>query len=265
MPGSNSSVDPARAAIARFADACARDEAVVAAFLGGSHAAGTTDEVSDLDLYVVTTEKGYRDFFARREPFMRSWGEPLVLEDVLDFEGLGFDMLVFILRDGVWGELALAHTGNFKQTHGGPHEVLIDKGNLLAGVEFPLYVASAEERRAQAERSFGWFWIDLLNLNKALVRARRLSAVDYLAKLREHCLTLLRAAEGRDHGLDLDTLLERLIATTRCADLEDMRGASEELVAIHQVIGRALAPTLNLVYPDDLPALVAEKLNTTPR
>jgi hypothetical protein len=197
-------VTAARAAIARFAECCARDEAVVAAFLGGSHAAGTADAVSDLDLYVITTERDYPDFFARRAQFMRSWSRPLVLEDVLNFEGLGFDMLVFILHDGIWGELALAHPGNFMQAHGGPYEVLVDKTGLLAGVEFPLLVPSAGERRAQAQRAISWFWKDLLNLHQLLVRGRPVGAAGYLAKLREHCLTLLHAAEEAGRGPDLD-------------------------------------------------------------
>jgi predicted nucleotidyltransferase len=253
-----------RAAITRFRASCAGDDAVVAAFLGGSHASGSSDEVSDLDLYVVVREDASSEFFARREEFMRSWSDPLVLEDVVDFEGLGFDMLVFILRDGVWGELALAHTGNVMQTHGGPYEVLVDKVGLLAGVVFPLYVPSRDERRAQMERAFGWFWIDLLNLNKLLVRERRVSAAEYLAKLRAHCLSLLQAAEASDVDLELSALLERLIATTRCADLDDMRAAAGELAELHRVIGRALAPTIDVAYPDRVADLLAETLDQTP-
>ena len=37
----------------RFVGACREDTRVVGAFLGGSHAAGTADEYSDLDLYLI--------------------------------------------------------------------------------------------------------------------------------------------------------------------------------------------------------------------
>jgi len=37
----------------RFVAACQADERVVAAFLGGSYARGTTDAYSDLDLYLA--------------------------------------------------------------------------------------------------------------------------------------------------------------------------------------------------------------------
>ena len=127
----------ALAAVARFQASCEQDPDVVAAFLGGSYAAGTATEASDIDVYLVTGEDDYGSFFARRRDFMLTWGEPVRLTDVLDFEGLGFDMLDFELADGVRGQLALGHTGNFMALHGGPHEVLVDKTGLLAGITFP--------------------------------------------------------------------------------------------------------------------------------
>src|SRR6266705_1411799 len=68
----------------RFVAAGLADERVVAAFLGGSYARGTTDEYSDLDLYLITTDEAYDDFFAGREAFLRLLGEPLLLEDEKD-------------------------------------------------------------------------------------------------------------------------------------------------------------------------------------
>ena len=127
----------ALAAVARFRTSCERNPLVVAAFLGGSYAAGTATDASDIDIYLVTAEDDYQAFFARRQDFMLTWAQPVRLTDVLNFEGLGFDMLDFELDDGVRGQLAVGHTGNFKALHGGPHEVLVDKIGLLAGVTFP--------------------------------------------------------------------------------------------------------------------------------
>jgi predicted nucleotidyltransferase len=129
--------NPALSAVDRFQSACERDPLVVAAFLGGSYAAGTATERSDIDIYLATTEKNYPAFFDRREEFMRTWAEPKRLATIVDFERLGFDLLDFELRDGVRGQLALGHTGNFMALHGGPHRVLIDKIGLLDGVTFP--------------------------------------------------------------------------------------------------------------------------------
>lgn len=126
------------AAIERFQRASEQDVLVVAAFLGGSYAAGTAREDSDIDLYVVTKPKHYRRFISRRVEFIESWGAPAKLEDIWNFEGLGFDMTAFEISDGVYGELAYGTTENFLTLHGGPHRVLVDKARLLNGVTFPL-------------------------------------------------------------------------------------------------------------------------------
>jgi predicted nucleotidyltransferase len=126
------------AAIERFRASCAEHDLVVAAFLGGSYAAGCARPDSDIDLYVVTKLEDYTTFIANRQRFIRSWGKPTELEDIWDFEGLGFDMTAFKMADGVHGEVAYGTTANFLTLHGGPHEVLVDKAELLAGVTFPL-------------------------------------------------------------------------------------------------------------------------------
>ncbi|HYX87598.1 MAG TPA: nucleotidyltransferase domain-containing protein [Gaiellales bacterium] len=126
------------AAIDRFAAACADHPLVVAAFLGGSYAAGTARDDSDIDVYLVTREADYPLFVAERGPFMASWGRVTWAEEVWDFEGLGFDMICFRHEDGVHGEVALGHTANFMQLHGGPHRTLVDEADLLDGVSFPL-------------------------------------------------------------------------------------------------------------------------------
>lgn len=126
------------AAIERFRVSCAEHSLVVAAFLGGSYAAGCARPDSDIDLYVVTMPEHYEMFIADRQRFIHSWGEPRELEDVWDFQGLGFDMTTFTMSDGVHGEVAYGTTTNFLTLHGGPHEVLVDKTNLLDGVTFPL-------------------------------------------------------------------------------------------------------------------------------
>jgi len=130
--------DAFSAAIDRFRRACAAHPLVVAAFLGRSRAARRAHEGSDLDVYVITEPANYAAFVADRNRLMRSWGRPVRLEDVWNFEGLGFDMIVFEFIDGVWGELALATTTNFMSMHGGPHDTLVDKDGVLDGVSFPL-------------------------------------------------------------------------------------------------------------------------------
>jgi predicted nucleotidyltransferase len=111
---------------------------IVAAFLGGSHAAGNPREDSDVDVYVVSREEDYDALWARRHALLREWGDPVFEEDIVNFEGLGFDMVLFEFVDTVDGEIAFGHTGNFRVIHGGPYRVLVDRTGLLDGVVFPL-------------------------------------------------------------------------------------------------------------------------------
>jgi predicted nucleotidyltransferase len=127
-----------RAAMERFRRAAADEPLVLAAFLGGSYAAGHATVTSDLDVYVIKPRDDYAAFWRRREDFMRAWGDPVRLQDVQNFEGLGFDMILFEFRDGVHGELAVGHEDNFMRIHGGPYEVYVDRVGLLDGVVFPL-------------------------------------------------------------------------------------------------------------------------------
>jgi predicted nucleotidyltransferase len=122
------------AALDRFMAASREDTRVVAAFLGGSHAAGTADEYSDLDLYLIVGDQNYDTFFAERRAFLGHLGEAVFFEDFSDF---GFDMVVFILSGGVEGELALGRASGFDHIHGGPFEILVDKEVILEGHVFP--------------------------------------------------------------------------------------------------------------------------------
>jgi predicted nucleotidyltransferase len=240
-----------RDATRRFTAACADDDAVVAAYLGGSHAAGTADEVSDLDLYLVTSERDYEAFFARHEEFMRRWCEPLSLEAIRDFEGLGFDMLLFVCRDGVWGEVATAHIGNFAAAHGGAYEVLVDETGLLDGVEFPLWAPGEDERREAARHAVTRFWHDALQLHVLVVRGREVAAAAKLAQLRAHVATLGELV-GDDGAA--------LAATTRTSDLGAMRDAALELVGLHAELGARAARAVGIAYPHELPGLVTGRL-----
>jgi hypothetical protein len=233
-----------RAAVERFRRACADDPLVVAAFLGGSLAVGTADEVADLDVYALTREQDYGRFFERREAFVAAWGDPVFLETTQDFEGFGFDMLHLVFADGVWGELALGHTGNFRSLHGGAYDVLVDKTGMLDGVEFPLYEPSEEERSAATEHALGWFWLDVLGLAKELTRGHLWDAQLYLAQMRRRCAVVLDDRAP-------------LLASFARSDPDEIRRAAEELVGVYrQAAGDR--------YPDELAAVAERRLRDLP-
>ncbi len=82
----------------RFAAACRADHRIVAGYLTGSHATGTADAHSDVDLCAVAAD-GQRDaVWADREVIVRALGEPLQIEDFDEH-----DTVFFILADGTDG------------------------------------------------------------------------------------------------------------------------------------------------------------------
>ena len=86
-----------QAVLRRFVAACEQDERVVAAFLGGSLAAGSADEWSDLDIYLITTDEAYEDFLDSRKAFIRRLGEPIFL-GTLTFRIRCFSYLLTVLK-----------------------------------------------------------------------------------------------------------------------------------------------------------------------
>src|SRR5207249_11035706 len=110
-----SRLERSRRAVDRFTTVCKAHPRVIAAFLGGSIAAGTADEQSDIDVYLLTRQNDYEEFFQDRERFLRSWSGIAWWKDHRDFESLGFDMMLFLMKDGVDGELALGPRGKLPQ------------------------------------------------------------------------------------------------------------------------------------------------------
>src|SRR6058998_730527 len=87
------------------------DSRVLAAFLGGSLAARTADEFSDIDLYFIIDSRTYRRFHSAVPSLLRKMGPIVFLEEHSDF---GFDLILFIFKNGVSGEIGLATHRNFK-------------------------------------------------------------------------------------------------------------------------------------------------------
>jgi hypothetical protein len=174
--------------IDRFADVCVRDDRILAAFVGGSIAAATADEHSDLDLYALIRPEAYDQLLSEHRQFVEQWASPVFLEH---FDGFGFDMLVFILQDGIQGELGIAKPDKFLHIHGGAYAVLIDKEELLDGVEFPLQRPEREHqlrvfKEANAlvlERSFA---LEFGNASSAPLDCRWLCGV-HASEVRPPC------------------------------------------------------------------------------
>ncbi len=117
----------------RFVEASKADERVVAAFISGSYARGTTDIYSDLDFGLTITDEAYDDFFTGREAFIRLLGEPVFLED---YNGDGADFVFSIFSDGTEVELGFGRESHFNHIYVGSYRVLLDKKGILAAAVF---------------------------------------------------------------------------------------------------------------------------------
>ena len=251
----------------RFVAACREDTRVVAAFLGGSHAARTADEYSDLDLYLIVGDQHYDTFFAERRAFLGRLGEPVFFEDFSEF---GFDMVVFIFTDGVEGELALGRASGFDHIHGGPFEVLVDKEGILEGQVFPLLQSTQVEQRRKLRWLIYWFWRDLSEFNRAIVRGRLWTAHGLLEGLRLKCVNMARIKhefysvgmvgyKGLEEDADAQDL-ESLRATLCPLEREAMLEAAGRLAGFYLRTAPPLAFQQQIAYPEDLEAVVMDKL-----
>ncbi len=262
MSGRSATGSPEQLAVVdRFADACRRDPRVLAAFLGGSLAAASADEHSDLDLYVIASTEACPELVERHHEFVASFGEPVFTDVTRDFERLGFDMLHFVLASGVSGEVAIADPGSLRRTHGGAHRVLVDKAGLLEGVEFPLLSRTREERELAAERALAWFWLHLIGLSKRLAREQLWAAHAKLHELRGCLWQLLPlaglpASEAQRHER---ALRESLVGFERSGVL----AAVDRLVETYRALAPEVAGRCSLEQPHALAAVALAKLAAT--
>jgi len=248
--------------IERFSAVCAKDERVLAAFVGGSLATGEVDHRSDLDLFVILASDSYEAFFAERREFVGSWANSVFLED---FNGFGFDMLVFILDSGLEGELSLAKEDRFLHLQGGPRRVLVDKEGLLENVEFPWQRPSEEDQIQTLRRHLNWFWRDLSLFTVALDRGQRWTAYGYLESMRRRCVNLARLKEDFASWADGYEKVEHSVRGESLVDLESsfgdidpdhmIRGAIQ-IIAFYRGIAPELAQRHDVPYPEEVEKLV---------
>lgn len=255
----------------RFIAACKAHEQILAAFLGGSYAQDKADKYSDLDLYFITTDEAYKTFLAEREGFIRQLGEPLFLEDF----GASHGYLI-IFANGAECEIWFGHESNFKDIHGGPYKVLLDKKDILAGEIFPIQVASHVEQIEVLHQQIDWFWHELSHFIKAMGRKQLWFAYGQLEVMRQICVSLARlsynfsdAYGGKEPYFKVEQAMpvEQLssLKTTYCAmEYEPILQAARVICRFYQEVAPNLAKAHNLTYQTALEQIMMgqiEELN----
>jgi predicted nucleotidyltransferase len=257
-----------RALVQRFVSACEKDKRIVAAFLGGSLAAGKADEWSDLDIYVVTTDEDYASFFDGRQAFMQGLGRAVYLED---FNGFGFDMMWFTFADGVEGELSMASESHFDHIHGGPYVSLVDKTGLLIGKTFPLYSLTEAQQLGTLHKQIYGFWGALSHFIAAIHRKQPWTAYGSLDEMRMACLKLLRLKHDFTAEHTAYSKVEQYVSedelralTASCCSLEPqaMLAASLILVQEYKRVCPELAAKHGIAYPTNLERVLLDRLES---
>jgi len=195
-----------RVFLERFVAACQADPHVLAAFIGGSHAKGTADAGSDLDLTIIVDGAAFEDFYAARATFLGKLGELAFLED-FHRPNLAFT----IYADGTEVELWFFSPGNLDQIQCGPYRALIDKQALLEGVLFPEQRPDQAEQRATLQFLLNCFWHDMSHFITAMARGQLWWASGQLAELRSICMNLARLYYGDNSDTDGHEKVEKAL------------------------------------------------------
>ncbi len=257
-----------QAFITRFTTACHTDTRIAAAFVGGSRGAGTADEHADSDLYLVLHDATYDTFFAERHRFMAQLGTPVLLED---FDGFGFDMLLFIYADGVEGELVLARVSGFEHIPSGPFQTLLDRDGILPHEAFPpIKQPTQEEQREHVRWSVYWFWRDLSQFSRYFARGQLWSAYAHLDMARHTCLGLVRALHTLQPALGSYHKIELAVPGADLAPFQDtfcrierdaMEAAMRSLLDIYLHVAPVVAAKHDITYPTKLEHTVRQRLD----
>src|SRR6188508_1989679 len=233
-----------------------RDDRIVAVLVYGSHAAGTADEHSDLDLGIVTTDDGFDGLVADAPSFVEAMGRPLFLDH------FGNPARIHaILDDGTGLELIIDRARHLAVD--GPNEVLVDKEGVVAAASRPS--PPEEDRPERVRRLVTWFWHDVDHVITALARGRAWWAYGQLEELRGVVIGMARLQsgaadeDGEPYWKVDDVLPSELLATLRATvsppELRPMRNAALAIIALYRTLAGPIANAHGIVYPAELDRL----------
>ena len=251
----------------RFVEASKADERVVAAFISGSYARGTTDIYSDLDFGLIITDEAYDDFLAGREAFIRLLGEPVFLED---YNGDGADFVFSIFSDGAEVELGLGRESHFNHIHVGPYKVLLDKKGILAGAVFVWNQPNEAEQIETLRGMINWFWHDLSHhFITPMARGQLWSAYGALEDMRLTCVNMARLRQNFSAKAEGYEKVEQAVPVEQLAPLQAsfclmerdaMLQAALTIVRFYQELAPPLAQAHGIPYPADLARVMSGRL-----
>ena len=255
----------------RFVAAARADPRIVGVAIVGSNAAGTADEHSDLDLFLVTEDDAFEDFIAGRDAFLTSVKEPLFIES-WDHR----DRWFYVFAGGGDGDLTVVPRGKLVSAFTAPFRPLLDKDGVFAGV-LPVPPAARTPgavQHAEIQRRLIGFWHDYAHFVTAWSRDQWWWANGQLEVLRGMCANLLRLAHdptdpevGDEPYWKVELTLPaeqlaRLRPTLNTLERESMLRAGRALAELYRELATELAALHELRYPGALERLVLSRLDS---
>ena len=252
----------ARRTAERIAAIGQADDRIRAVLLYGSHATGSADAFSDLDIGLVVADDAYDDVLARPGDLAWAIGEPLLLEDFGDPANLHV-----ILHDGVDLELIIGRASEL--TLELPYRVLLDKDGVEEQALDRRPPPNADVDSERVRQLVHWFWHDVDHVITALGRGHLLWAHGQLEELRGACLGLARL----ESGLEIDdepywkidaALPEERLAALRATVVEPevgpMRDAALALTDVYRELAPSLAASHGIEYPTEVDRILSDRL-----
>ena len=238
------------------------DERIRALLLYGSHAAGTADEHSDVDIGVVVAKEGFEELIGARDEIVGAAGSALLVFDFGDPTNVHV-----ILEDGTALELIFARESEL--AFEGPYRALLDKDGVAERAASRHPEASEPLAAEEVERRIHGFWHDVEHLATALGRGETWWAYGQLDELRRMVIGLARleadlppedeAYWKADRTLPAD-LLARLSHTVAPLEPGPIRDGALELLEVYREIASALAAWHGVSYPEELDHLLTDRL-----
>ena len=253
----------------RFMTACQTDDRVAVALHVGSYVKDLADEHSDLDLYVVTTDAGYKDFIANRSAFVERLGEPLFMEN---FDRPDFVFLIF--ADGSEVEISFGRVTQLNEILDEPFKVLLDKKDMTSGIVPRERETNYEEQKEKLRRLIYWFWHELSHFSTALAREQFWWAQGQLGALRLGCINLIRLQNNfsdQEIGEEGYFKIEKAVPVEQLSALEmtycpmeksAMLESAFEIVRFFRDVAMHLASTYGITYPERLDRVITAKLES---
>jgi predicted nucleotidyltransferase len=248
----------------RIAAIARADDRIRAVLLYGSHATGSADGFSDIDIGLVVADDAYDEVLARPGELAGTIGDPLLVEDFGEPANLHV-----ILADGVDLELIVGRASELTLER--PYRVLLDKDGLEEAARDRRPPPPPDIDTERVRQLVHWFWHDVGHVITALGRGHLLWAHGQLEELRGVCIGLARVESGMEIDDEpywkIDAALpeERLAAlraTVVAPEAGPMRDAALALVDLYRELAPAAAASHGIEYPTELDRILSDRLRT---